>query len=132
MDACKAHLLQPGRVYSDSTFRKSPIDAQYEPSLSEEINNQIIYSMQGKLFNKKSTLHNTDFSNIEQTNVNSLIPEPDIREKVTTTTTIPTTTQYIHSDIDSQPPTTTRKLDPQIPDDIISDGVLLIYCRRNS
>jgi hypothetical protein len=122
MDACEAHLLQPGRVYSDSSFRKSPIDDQYVEPLTTA-NNQIIYSMQGKLFNDKSNLHDTDFSNLDQTNVNNLVPKPDIRERVTTTTTIPTTTQYIHTDTDSQPPTTTRKADPNIPDDVIPDGV---------
>lgn len=122
MDACEAHLLQPDIVYSDSSFRKSPIDDQYVSPLSTA-NKQIIYSMQGKLFNDKSTLHNTDFSNLDQNNVNSLIPKPDIRERVTTTTTIPTTTQYVHTDIDSQPPTTTRKADPQVPDDVIPNGI---------
>jgi hypothetical protein len=122
MDACEAHLLQPGRVYSDSSFRKSPIDDKYVEPLTTA-NNQITYSMQGKLFNDKSNLHDTDFSNLSQINIDKLDTAPDIKERVTTTTTIPTTTQYIHTDVDSQPTTTTRQPDPNIPDDVIPDGV---------
>ena len=50
IDACKAHLLQPNLRYSDSSFNKSPIDDEYVNELTTA-KNQIIYNMQGKLFN---------------------------------------------------------------------------------
>ena len=122
MERCNNHLLQPVPGPPGSSFVKELIDNRHEP-LINTANRQVVYSMGGKLFNDKSTLHNTDFSNINQDNINILDTEPVIRERVTTTTTTTTTTQYVHMDIDSQPPTTTRQPDPQVPDDIIPNGI---------
>jgi hypothetical protein len=130
MDACKAHLLQPDIRYSDSSFRKSPIDDDYVSDLITA-KNQIIYDMQGKVFNVNSKLHDLPFSNVNQGNVDSLTLEPNIAVTVPTTTTTTTTTQYIHTDVDSQPPTTTRRPDPNIPDDVIPNGVYFLSIVEN-
>lgn len=114
-----------------SSFTKQALDEDNIALLSTA-NGQITYKMEGILFNKNSKLNNTNFSNTNQININDLDSKPEIRDRLTTTTTVPTTTQFINKDIDTQPPVVTRQNDPNVPEDVIPDGVYYLSIVDNT
>jgi len=110
---CELNLNSTDKTSSAATFKRELIDT---------INGIDIYGSSAQLFNPNSKLHNTELNNYEKNDVNKLNEKPIILKANSTTTTVPTTTEYIHKEVIRQPPETTQAKLLELPDPIIPDG----------
>jgi hypothetical protein len=110
---CELNLNSTDKTTSAATFKRELIDT---------INGIDIYGSSAQLFNPNSKLHNTELNNYKKNDVNKLNEKPVILKAKSTTTTVPTTTEYIHKEVIRQPPETTQAKLLELPDPIIPDG----------
>ena len=110
---CELNLNSTDKTSSAATFKRELIDT---------INGIDIYGSSAQLFNPNSKLHNTELNNYKKNDVNKLNEKPIILKANSTTTTVPTTTEYIHKEVIRQPPEPTQAKLLELPDPIIPDG----------
>lgn len=121
-EGCESNLKKTDKT--DKTYKtdKTSEDSTFKRELIDTINGISIYGFSAQLFNPNSKLHNEKLNNYDENDVNKLNEKPIILETRSTTTTVPTTTEYIHKEVIRQPPETTQAKLLELPDPIIPDG----------